>query len=373
MEKVQAVAFHTTERCPSAWLRLPVRWLMTTRRGNTSSSSGQQLKVVGKRQAEVEESLVYVWLVFQQSLQTWGWKRVPVPSKGWGETWNYSRKATSLRSYQWVCWSPNPEQGNSFKLFFFLPLLRLKWAPGFVPSWAPFHQDQETHQEVRGGSAVPWPCLPSLPAPLKAEVSPCATKTGKIRIARRGSASLARRNRTNHCKKLRLSEFQHSQAGRKESTGQSTKHPAGPKKFVNSSFVAYTENIFFSSPPPVLNVICCFHSPHSYVIFRGTSSLRILIYSSHLCQPAAVSGWSGLARAQIQVEFSSSPPNHGWRLSALVHLDMNSLFFQDASVSISVLKYWCLLTWSTLLLLLSLLLFIFCFCQFDKKKKKIDF
>lgn len=74
--------------------------------------------------------------------------------------------------------------------------MRRKWAPGSVPSSAPFQQDRETRPEVRGPSAVPWRCLPSPPAQVMPEVLPCATKTGKRRIARRGSASLARKNRT---------------------------------------------------------------------------------------------------------------------------------------------------------------------------------
>lgn len=141
---------------------------------------------------------------------------------------------------------------------------------------------------------------------------PCATKMGKTRIARRGSASLARRNRTNHCKKLRLSEFQQSQAGRKESTTRSNKHPAGPKEFVNSSFVAYREHFFLSSTSFKCHL--CFHSPHSYIIFRGTShckSSSIQVTSANQQGSSFYQSLEWLALAQIQVEFSSSPPNRG--------------------------------------------------------------
>lgn len=175
-------------------------------------------------------------------------------------------KAISWKRYKWVCRNPAPEEGSLETLF---SLLRLKWAPGFVPSWAPFHQHQETHQEVHGRSAVPWPCLPSPPAPLKAEALPCATKMAKTRIARRGSASLARRNRTNSCKKLRLSEFRHSQAGRKESSTRSRKHPGGLRELVNSSLVAYGEHLFlfFTS----FKCHLCFHS---CILLRGTSHCK---------------------------------------------------------------------------------------------------
>lgn len=128
-------------------------------------------------------------------LQARGWQGVPVPSKGWGEMHRNELFKNLCLNKKYIYIRVYKKYIKALFLYFFT-VLRRKWAPGSVLSSVPFQPDQETRREVRRHSAVPWRCLPSPPAQLMLEVSPCATKMGKRKIVRRGSASLARKNRT---------------------------------------------------------------------------------------------------------------------------------------------------------------------------------
>lgn len=147
---------------------------------------------------------------------------------------------------------------------------RRKWAPGSVASWAPFplQQDQRTPPSAPGPSAVPWRCLPSHRP--QAMPSPCATRRGRRRIARRDSASLARRNRTLVQKSVGMNNSTNwGRWKRKVHTSQTNTLPSAQPPTSFSSYVTrLTENLFL---PPWL-------FPHGfYLLYVGQS----ITFSQH--------------------------------------------------------------------------------------------